>query len=195
MSDHFTFFPLAFRMKYIERGGLMRNSVPENLLEHAACTAMLAHALAVIANERYDGCFDPGDVSVRALYHDISEIYTGDLPTPVKYANSAITESYKTVEKNACETLAEKLPAELRPAFEKALDHESDEETRRLVKAADKLCAYIKCVEELQNGNREFASAKLSTKKALDALAADFAPLRYFMDTLLDGFEKNLDEL
>ena len=189
-----SFFPLAFRMKYIGRWGLMRNSIPENLLEHSAECAMLAHALAEIGNTMYGKHYDAGEIAVKALYHDISEIYTGDLPTPVKYANRDISKSYKDIEHSACMTLCGKLPDALEKRYEDFLDHESDEQTRRLVKAADKLCALIKCMEEVQNGNREFSAALKATRLSLDEMAKTSGELAYFMDTLLPEFEKTLDE-
>ena len=190
----YSFFPLAFRMKYISRWGLMRNSIPENLLEHSAECAMLAHALAVIGNERFGKRYDAGDIAVKALYHDISEIYTGDLPTPVKYANGAIHDSYKDIEKSACETLCAKLPKELTKTFTSALDEAETPESYRIVKAADKLCALIKCIEEVGNGNREFTAALKATRASLDKMAKECDELAYFMNVLLPEFDKPLDE-
>ena len=190
----YSFFPLAFRMKYISRWGLMRNSIPENLLEHSAECAMLAHALAVIGNERFGKHYDAGDIAVKALYHDISEIYTGDLPTPVKYANGAIHDSYKDIEHAACATLCEKLPDELQETYKSALDEEASPEIYRIIKAADKLCALIKCIEEVGNGNREFSAALNATKASLAEMAENCEELAYFMNTLLIEFDKPLDE-
>lgn len=189
-----SFFPLAFRMKHITRWGLMRNTVGENLLEHSAECAMLAHALAVIGNERFGKHYDVGDIAIKALYHDISEIYTGDLPTPVKYANADISRSYKDIEKKACDTLCEKLPDELKTTYEAALDHDSAKEVYRLVKAADKLCALIKCMQETANGNHEFAAALTAARRSLDDMAKELPELAVFMTTLLPEFEKTLDE-
>ncbi len=190
----YSFFPLAFRMRYINRWGLMRNSENENLSEHASQCAMLAHALAVIGNEVYGRQYDAGDVAVKALYHDISEIFTGDLPTPVKYANTDISGSYKEIERKAAQNICARLPEALRGVYAEALDHESDAEVRRLVKAADKLCALIKCMREVQFGNTEFSQALASTKKAVDEMAKGCEELAYFMEHLLPSFEKTLDE-
>ena len=149
------FFPMTARMRYIARWGLMRNTQPENIQEHSHQVAVLAHALAVIQNQYFGGSVDPGRVAVAALYHDASEILTGDLPTPIKYDNPDIQSAYQQVEAVAVEKLLSMLPEELRPAYEEALTI-PDPEVRALVKAADKLSAYLKCVEELKAGNLEF---------------------------------------
>ena len=146
------FVPLTARMRYIARWGLMRNTQPENIQEHSHQVAVLAHALAVIQNQYFGGSVDPGRVAVAALYHDASEILTGDLPTPIKYDNPDIQSAYQQVEAVAVEKLLSMLPEELRPAYEEALTI-PDPEVRALVKAADKLSAYLKCVEELKAGN------------------------------------------
>ncbi len=190
-----TFFPLAFRMKYIGRWGLMRNTSGENLLEHSAECAMLAHALALIGNNFFGKQYDADAISVKALYHDISEIYTGDLPTPVKYHNTDISSSYKDIERGAVEKLISKLPEKLQPDYSDALDHESDEESRIIIKAADKLCALIKCIQEIGNGNREFVAAEKASREALNKLAVSCPELLYFMENFLPEFEKSLDEL
>lgn len=193
--NNYTFFPLAFRMKYINRWGLMRNTDSENLLEHSAECAILAHALAEIGNTYFAKQYDANAMAVAALYHDISEIYTGDLPTPVKYHDKSISSSYKDIEKGACEKLTSKLPEELQCIYDSALDHESDEDTRFIVKAADKLCALIKCMHEISNGNKEFSAALVSTKEKLFEMAKGFPELAYFMENMLPEFEKSLDEL
>lgn len=194
MSNN-TFFPLAFRMKYINRWGLMRNTQNENLLEHSSECAMLAHALALIGNTYFGKSYNADNIAVKALYHDISEIYTGDLPTPVKYHNSYISESYKDIEKGASEKLLSRLPSELRKEYESALDHESDEEEKILIKSADKLCALIKCVDEIYNGNREFLQAEKSTRESVNRMAVNCPELDYFVKHFLPEFEKSLDEL
>lgn len=193
--DRSTFFPLAFRMKYINRWGLMRNTSCENLLEHSAECAMLAHALAVIGNTRCGRNYLPDRIAVKALYHDISEIYTGDLPTPVKYHSEDISRSYKAIEKGSADKLLSKLPDDMRACYSDALDHESDSGERIIIKAADKLCALIKCILELGNGNREFNAAEKSTRKSLEAMAQTCPELSIFMKEFLPEFEKPLDEL
>ena len=153
MRSHF--FAYLSRMRFIQRWALMRNTAPENVQEHSHQVAVLAHALAVIRNEKFGGHVDPGAVAVAALYHDASEIFTGDMPTPIKYDNPAIQEAYKDVEKMAEQKLLGMLPSELREVYAPILTV-PDEETRCLVKAADKLSAHIKCLEELKAGNLEF---------------------------------------
>ena len=186
------FFPMIARMRYINRWGLMRNTDPENIQEHSHMVAVLAHALAVLQNERFGGQVDPGAVAVAALYHDASEILTGDMPTPIKYDNPDIQSAYKQVEAVAEQKLLNMLPEDLRPAYDEALTM-PDPEIRALVKAADKLSAYLKCVEEVKAGNNEFKKAKEQTYAAL--CQNQIPALRYFMDRFLDGFELTLDEL
>ena len=194
MSNN-TFFPLAFRMKYINRWGLMRNTQNENLLEHSSECAMLAHALALIGNTYFGKAYNADKIAVKALYHDISEIFTGDLPTPVKYHNTYISESYKDIEKSASGKLISKLPDKLKSEYESALDHESEESEKIIIKAADKLCALIKCVDEISNGNREFLQAEKSTRDSVNKMALSCPELAYFAEHFLPEFEKSLDEL
>ena len=190
MKSHF--FAYIARMRYIMRWALMRNTSSENVQEHSHMTAVLAHALAVIRNKVYGGSVDAGAVAAAALYHDATEIITGDMPTPVKYYNPEIKASYKKVEAIACERLVSMLPEELRDEYAAILRCE-DEEIRLLVKAADKLSAYIKCVEELKAGNSEFARAARQTRDALDAMA--LPEVEYFMEHCMDSFSMTLDEL
>ena len=186
------FFAMLSRMRYINRWGLMRNTFQENIQEHSHQVAVLAHALAVIENRFYGGQLDPGAVAVAALYHDASEILTGDMPTPIKYDNPEIKSAYKQVESMAEQKLLSMLPQELRDDFEDAVTI-PDPEVHALVKAADKLSAYIKCVEELKAGNTEFKKAREQTYAAL---CQNPAPaLKYFMEHFLPGFELTLDEL
>ena len=190
MAYHF--FPMIARMRYINRWGLMRNTDPENIQEHSHMVAVLAHALAVIHNEKFGGHVDPGTVAVAALYHDASEILTGDMPTPIKYDNPAIRNAYKDVEAVAEGKLLHMLPPELQGVYGPILT-QSDPEVRQVVKAADKLSAYLKCVEELKAGNNEFKKAK---EQSLAALEENTLPaLQYFMEEFLPGFELTLDEL
>ena len=193
--ESYTFFPLAFRMKYINRWGLMRNTDSENLLEHSAQCAIIAHALAVIGNTYFGKNYDADKISVKALYHDISEIYTGDLPTPVKYHNKDISSSYKDIERDACCRLLSKLPDSMKNEYEQKLDHEETQSERMLIKSADKLCALIKCMQEIQNGNKEFSAAFSATKKALEKQSVDCKELEFFLEHILCEFEKPLDEL
>ena len=188
----YNFFPMISRMRYINRWGLMRNTQPENIQEHSHQVAVLAHALAVIENRFFGGDVDPGAVAVAALYHDASEILTGDMPTPIKYDNPDIQSAYKAVEAVAERKLLSMLPPDLRPDFEPAVTI-PDPHIRALVKAADKLSAYLKCVEELKAGNAEFKKAREQTYAALKE--NPLPALQYFMDHFLDGFELTLDEL
>ena len=190
MKSHF--FAYMSRMRFIQRWALMRNTAPENVQEHSHQVAVLAHALAVIRNEKFGGHLDPGVVAAAALYHDASEILTGDMPTPIKYDNPAIRTAYKDVEAVASRRLLEMLPPELQPAYEPLL-LETDGEVRQVVKAADKLSAYIKCVEELKAGNNEFREAAGQTRKALEGYG--LPEVAYFLETFLDSFSLTLDEL
>ena len=190
MSYHF--FPMISRMRYINRWGLMRNTRLENIQEHSHQVAVLAHALAVIQNKHFAGQVDPGAVAVAALYHDASEILTGDMPTPIKYDNPDIQNAYKQVESVAERKLLSMLPQDLRPDFEDIITI-PDPEIHALVKAADKLSAYLKCVEELKAGNNEFKKAKEQTYAAL--CQNPIPALTYFMEHFLEGFELTLDEL
>ena len=186
------FYALLGRMRYITRWGLMRNTFSENIQEHSHQVAVLAHALAVLRNEKFGGHVDPGAVAVAALYHDASEILTGDMPTPIKYDNPAIRTAYKDVEAVAEHKLLNMLPEELRGVYAPILTVE-DPEIEALVKAADKLSAYIKCVEELKAGNNEFREAAAQTRKALESYG--MPEVESFLETFMDSFSLTLDEL
>lgn len=190
MEHHF--YALLARMRYIQRWALMRNTEPENVQEHSHMVAVLAHALALIQNCYYGGALDPGRAALLALYHDATEILTGDLPTPIKYYNPALRSDYQAVEDAAARQLLDLLPDELRgdyaPWF---LD--IDPELQAVVKAADKLDAYLKCVRELKAGNSEFRKAKEQTWQALEH--NPLPALRHFMERYLPSFELTLDEL
>ena len=190
MKSHF--FAYISRMRFIQRWALMRNTAPENVQEHSHQAAVLAHALAVIRNERFGGHLDPGAVAAAALYHDASEILTGDMPTPIKYHDPAIRAAYKDVEAVASRKLLDLLPPELQNAYRPIL-LEEDGEIRQVVKAAHKLSAYIKCVEELKAGNNEFREAAAQTRRALESY--DMPEVRYFLETFMDSFSLTLDEL
>ena len=200
MTDfmEYNFFATISRMKYIDRWALMRNSRNETLSEHSLEVAMIAHALCVIGNARYDRKLNADHAALIGLYHDSSEIITGDMPTPVKYYNPEIKDAYKQVERIAEFKLLEKLPSDLRPAFEDIYKTDGsleDKYLRRLVKAADKISAYIKCIEEEKAGNTEFATAKKSIGAALDKLAEEFPEVKDFIDEFLPPYGKTLDEL
>ena len=186
------FFALLSRMRYISRWGLMRSSIPENIQEHSHEVAVYAHALGLIRSEIFGKECDAEHLAVLALYHDASEILTGDLPTPIKYHDPAIRAAYKDVERLAEEKLVTMLPAELQTAYALAL-RPAKEEEERLVKAADKLSALVKCIAERKAGNREFLSAEAQTRAALKAMALPEAD--WFIEHCLGAFEKDLDEL
>ncbi len=191
MGDDTNFFALLYRMRYISRWGLMRRSIPENIQEHSHEVAVYAHALGLIRREIFHRDCDPEHLAVLALYHDASEILTGDLPTPIKYHDPAIRSAYKEVERRADETLLDMLPETLRAAYRPALTPQGDE--GRLVKAADKLSALVKCMEERKAGNREFLSAERQTREYLCAM--ELPEVDWFLVHALPAFEKNLDEL
>lgn len=187
-----SFFALISRMRYIGRWGLMRNSLPENIQEHSHMVAVLAHSLAIIGRDIYGKDCNPDKCATAALYHDASEIITGDLPTPIKYNNDAIRNSYKEIENRACNTLLSFLPQQLRESY-KPLLLDTDSQVHSYVKAADKLSAYIKCVEERKAGNNEFLSAEA---QILSQLKGNPLPeLQYFMENFIPAFELTLDEL
>lgn len=187
------FFALISRMRYIERWSLMRSSVKENVQEHSHMVAVIAHALGLISRDVFGKDCDPNKLAAIALYHDASEILTGDLPTPIKYHNASIKSAYSEVESVACEKLLNTLPSELRPEISSLLFAELNGDNYELVKAADKISAYIKCIEERKAGNNEFLSAEESTLKKLNA--SGLKEVHYFLENFIPAFEKNLDEL
>lgn len=187
-----SFFAFISRMRYIGRWGLMRNSLPENVQEHSHMVAVLAHGLASIQRDILGQPADPDRCAAAALFHDASEILTGDLPTPIKYDNPAIKNAYQAIEAVSCDKLLSMLPDGLQKTYHPLL-HETDPEVRAIVKAADKLSAYIKCLEELKAGNREFESAAEQTHQALEAM--ELPCLQWFLEHCLDSFRQNLDEL
>ena len=180
-------------MRYITRWGLMRNTFSENIQEHSHQVAVLAHALALIRRDilKLEGP-DPDRCAVAALYHDASEILTGDLPTPIKYYNPDIKVAYKQVERIAGERLLTMLPQQLRDSYEH-LVLEDDETVNPIVKAADKLSAYIKCIEEQKGGNSEFDSAAAQTMASMKEM--QLPELDWFIDECLPAFSLNLDQL
>ena len=187
------FFAYISRMRYIGRWSLMRNSLPENIQEHSHMVAVLAHALGVIRRDVFGIPCDPNEAAAVALYHDCSEILTGDLPTPIKYHSPEIHEAYQQVEELACEKLLATLPEDLRGSFTSLLNGETQRRQHDLVKAADKLAAYLKCIEERKAGNNDFLSAEAQTRAALEA--NPLPELRYFLEHFVPAFELTLDEL
>ena len=191
MTD-FHFFAYLSRMRYIDRWVLMRNSEKENIQEHSHMVAVLAHALAEIRNQYFDGEVDGGQAALAALYHDAPEILTGDLPTPIKYYNPEIRGAYQQVEQVAQEKLLSMLPEKLRAVYRPLLQQE-DGEIAQIVKAADKLSAYIKCLEERKAGNNEFRQAEQQTRRALED--SPLPEVAFFLEHCIPPFLLTLDEL
>lgn len=187
MNNHY--FAMLSRMKNIYRWGLMRNTRPENLSEHSLEVAVIAHALCIITNKRLGGNIDANKVGVAAMFHDTSEIITGDMPTPVKYYNPEIRNVYKNIESVAEEKLLNMLPDDMKQEYE-ALYRVSDQE-RAIIKAADKISAYIKCIEETESGNKEFKQALKSTEKAVYDMNLKAAEI--FMEEFIPSFYLPLD--
>jgi len=187
------FFAVVSRMKYINRWSLMRNTITENISEHSLETAFIAHAIALIRNKRFGGNVDPERCALLAMYHDTTEIITGDLPTPVKYYNSDIKGAYDEIEKKAENTLLSYLPDDLREYYEPLLSPtEEEKELWQLVKGADKLSALIKCIEERKMGNADFLSAEKSTLKAVQKM--DIPEVKVFLDEFIPAYGLTLDE-
>ena len=192
----YSFFATASRMKYIERWALMRNTRPENLSEHCLEVSMIAHALCIIGNVRYNKNYDADKTALIGLYHDASEIITGDMPTPIKYYNPGIKEAFKSIEDDANHKLLSMLPEDIRTAYEDIFFKKPEyADEWRLVKAADKLSALIKCIEEEKTGNREFVKARESTEQSIKAMSSDYPEVNDFINEFLPAYEKTLDEL
>lgn len=192
----YSFFATVARMKYIERWALMRNTRPENLSEHCLEVSMIAHALCVIGNVRYEKKYDADKAALIGLYHDASEIITGDMPTPIKYYNPGIKEAFKSIEEDANHKLLSLLPDDIRAAYADILFKKTEYEAEwKLVKAADKLSALIKCIEEEKTGNREFVKAREGTEESIRLMADKYPEVRDFLKEFLPAYEKTLDEL
>ncbi|MBQ4425676.1 MAG: 5'-deoxynucleotidase [Lachnospiraceae bacterium] len=190
----YSYFAMMSRMKYIDRWALMRNSMPENISEHSLEVAMLAHAMAVLGNRRFGKQLDASRAALLGMYHDTTEILTGDMPTPVKYNDSAIRSAYRRLEDQAADSLLARLPEDLREEFTSLYyPREEDEYLWKLVKAADKLSALIKCMEEGKAGNREFIKAEQSTREKLEEM--DLPELKAFMKDFLAPYGRTLDEM
>ena len=189
-----SFFAMMSRMKYIDRWALMRNSRTENISEHSLEVAMLAHCLAVLGNKRYGKKLSEERIALLAMYHDSTEIITGDMPTPIKYYNKEIKTAFKEVERTAALHLLSMLPEDLREAYEPVFEKQSEDAYLwKLVKGADKLSALIKCIEERKAGNTEFVSAETSLRASLKEM--ELVEVEGFMEDFLPAYEQTLDDL
>ena len=187
------FFAILARMKFIKRWGLMRSSVEENIQEHTMQVAMIAHNLAVIRNTRFGGKVDAGHVTLLALYHEVSEVYTGDMPTPIKYFNKEMRSIYAKIEKQAQERLLQTLPADQRNIYKPYILEAEKDEVWPLVKAADTISAFLKCAEEKSNGNHEFNEAYESTLQRLQT--SELPEVAIFLAEFIPSFSLSLDEM
>lgn len=193
MEKMYNFFAFLSRMKHITRWGLMRNTCIENIQEHSLQVAMIAHGLAVISNTCFGNSINAERVALLAIYHDSNETLTGDLPTPIKYFNPSIQKAYKDLEDASKEKLLTMLPEELVPIYRDILFYDESSYEGKLVKAADRICAYIKCIEEEKAGNGEFKKAAEATLKKI--LEMKMPEVEYFFKYFIPGFKLTLDEL
>ncbi len=193
-NENFHFFAFLSRMKYINRWGLMRNTYTENIQEHSLQVAIIAHGLAVIRNTYFNGEINPERVAILAMFHDCNEIITGDMPTPIKYFNPHISKIYKDIEDISKEKIISMLPEEMSDEYYSLFFKNPDDvECWRLVKAADRIAAYIKCIEEVKAGNNEF---KKASETILDTITEiDSEEVKYFMDKFIPSFHLSLDEI
>lgn len=188
------FFAYLARMKFINRWGLMRNTNPENIQEHSLQVAIIAHSLAVIKNRLFNGRVDPERTATLALFHDVGEVITGDLATPIKYFNPKIKTAYDEIDVIARQRLFDMLPEDLMPDYESLFfPTKADLEHWQLVKAADKICAYLKCVEEMKAGNQEFSRAEKTIRAEL--VRMDIPEVTFFVEQFVPSFSLTLDEL
>ena len=187
------FFAYVSRLKLIRRWGLMHNTIPENDMEHSMQAALIAHGLALLGKTRYAREVNPEHVLALALYHDAGEVITGDLPTPVKYQNASIQAAYKQLESTACDQLLSMLPPDMKPEYLPYLAPDESSYEWRLVKAADRICAYLKCLEEDKMGNREFEHAKIAIEESLARI--DLPEVQAFVQEFVPSFRLSLDEL
>lgn len=192
-TEQFDFFAFLSRMRYISRWGLMRSTVPENIQEHSLDVAIIAHALVMIRNTYFGGSLDPSRAAMYGIFHDASEIFTGDMPTPVKHFNPDFKRSFHHLEDTARRKLLAMLPPELAREYEPLFFFENQEEYVQLVKAADKIAALTKCIEEGKSGNHEFRRAETEHFEQLSASA--LPEVTYFLEKLLPGYRLSLDEL
>lgn len=187
------FFAFINRMKYIKRWSLMRSVREENIMEHSQEVAVIAHALALIRNNIYNGNVDVAKIVLMAQYHEVGEVITGDLPTPIKYFNPEIKNAYKDLEKNACERILDMLPEDLKPSYAEYILPDTESEEYKIVKYADRLSAYLKCIEEIKAGNSEFKKAKKSIENELKNCKSQ--EVIYYLKEFVPAYELTLDEL
>ncbi len=187
------FFAYISKMKWIRRWGLMKNTAEENIMEHSWQVAVVAHGLATIKNELFGGNVNAEHIAMLALYHETGEVITGDFATPVKYYNPDMVQAIHSMENLAKERIHAMLPEELRSSYKPLIFPDEKSEEYQIVKAADRICAYLKCVEEIKWGNKEFEKAEAAIKQDLDKI--DREEVRYFMDHFVDSFSLTLDEL
>lgn len=188
----YKFFAYLNRMKYINRWGLMHSAMTENIMEHSQQVAVVAHALATISNVYFGGKLDANSIAVKALFHETSEVLTGDLPTPIKYFNPEIRDAYKKLESYSNERLLTHLPSELSAEYSKIVNSQ-DEVERRFVKYADKICAYIKCIDEVKMSNTEFYKAEKTIREEIRNYHSK--EVDYFMDNFIEAYRLSLDDL
>ncbi len=188
----YNFFAMLSRMKYINRWGLMRNTRLENIAEHSLDVSIIAHALAIIKNTYFDGKTDPDHVAVLAMFHDTTEIITGDLPTPIKYYAPDIKNAYKDIEKTAADQLIDELPEEMKELYSGIMHENEDDYNFKIVKAADKISAIIKCIEERRMGNMDFAEAEKTLTQYVENMHMPEAD--YFLENFLPAYSLTLDE-
>lgn len=189
-----SFFAMLSRMKYINRWALMRNSYPENISEHSLEVGMIAHVLALISNKKFNNRINAEKAALIGMYHDCTEIITGDMPTPIKYYNKETVEAYKFVEEQAAKDLIQMLPDYLQEEYIGIFfPQEGEEYLWKLVKAADRISAYVKCIEEEKAGNKEFSSAKSAVYAKLTEM--DIPEVRVFLRDFVEAYKKTLDEL
>ncbi len=193
MKKNYPFFAFLSRMKYISRWGLMRNTSTENIQEHSLQVSILAHALAVISNACFNGNVNPDRVAVLAVYHDSNETITGDLPTPIKYFNPSISKAYKDLEDVSKNKLLSMLPDEMKSEYQSILFFDETSAEGKIVKAADRISAYIKCLEEEKAGNTEFKKAAVSILNKIEEM--QMPEVDYFIQYFIPGFKLTLDEL
>ena len=188
----YKFFAFLNRMKYISRWSLMRSTVRENIMEHSQQVAVVAHALATISNTYFGGNLDANSIAVKALFHETSEVLTGDLPTPIKYFNPEIRDAYKALEQYSNDKLLKLLPTEMVEVYTNIVN-DNDSIEHKFVKYADKICAYIKCIDEVKMSNSEFFKAEKTIRAEIDAI--DSPEVKFFMENFVDAFSLTLDEL